>query len=76
MLYISARIPLNWFAASRARDTIAKKLYTLLFESIVCYINRAWTNNTQTNQTSNITIIDIAGFGKSIRVNMNNYNNL
>lgn len=55
-------IHLSMFKASRARDTIAKKLYMHIFQSIVDYINRALSN--KTGQTTNINIIDIAGFGK------------
>ncbi|XP_031625631.1 myosin heavy chain 95F-like [Contarinia nasturtii] len=53
---------LNVFAASRARDTISKAIYDDLFKSIVFYINRAFENNHQSDQSPNINILDIAGF--------------
>lgn len=52
--------PLSEFAACKARDTLSKMIYTHLFQSIVAYINRAFTCN---HQSASITILDIAGFG-------------
>lgn len=57
-------IRLNIFAACRARDTIAKMLYSRIFQCIVDYINQALLKNPGKNTYTNINIIDIAGFGR------------
>lgn len=64
ILFLSS--PLSTFAACKARDTLAKNLYAYLFQSIVSYINQAFTYDHQNNQSASITLIDIAGFGKRI----------
>lgn len=56
------RVPLSIFAACKARDTLVKILYAQLFQSIVKYINVAFECHQQTDHQ--ITILDIAGFGK------------
>lgn len=54
-------IRLNIFAACRARDTIAKMLYSRILYD---YINQALLKNPGKNTYTNINIIDIAGFGR------------
>lgn len=55
------------FAAYKARDTLAKVLYAQLFESIVLLINQAFKCDYKPDQAANITILDIAGFGKLLQ---------
>lgn len=57
-------LQLSAFAASKARDTIAKEIYSHLFEIIVLCINRAF--NCDYQGPNIVNILDLAGFGMSI----------
>lgn len=57
-------MPLDKFAACKARDTLVKVLYVHLFQNIVNLINQTFKSEYQFDRSASITILDIAGFGR------------
>lgn len=54
---------MSMFRARKARDTLTKLLYAHVFQSVVFFINRAFSC-VQIDRNTSIIILDIAGFGK------------
>lgn len=51
------------FEASKARNTVAKLLYSRLFRFIVSCINQIFIRDSRLDQNASVQILDIAGFG-------------
>lgn len=60
---------LNIFSSRKVRDTFAKVMYTKLFDSIIFSINESLQQNSTHHENSklNISVLDIAGFGKVMK---------